>query len=194
MKVNANHAQHKGVFRIVDFANPSGGTASRVTGWTMDGKRIRENFKTHLEAVARKQELETQAANLETAGQTVFTRLKPEEVNDAEGALSILHEAGHRSLRLAAEFFVRNWRDPLKRIATADAAQAFLAEKTAANRRQRHLASLNQDLARLTESFGRKLVHELTKGDLLSLIEAATGRRARRTTFAIVSTISWAGA
>lgn len=186
MKRNANNGgtetRGKGVFRIVEFTNPSGETAFRVTGWTLDGERIRQNYKTHLEAVTRKQDLETQAANLGTAGQTVFTRLKPDEVNDAEGALSVLRAAGHNGqdvLRVAAEFFVRNWRDPLKRMATENAVTAFLAEKTAANRRRRHLRSLKQDLDRLARTFGRKPVHELTKADLLTLIE--TSDRAPRT-------------
>jgi integrase len=179
MKLTAANGRGKGVFRIVEFSNPSGGTAYRVTGWTLEGERIRQNFKTHLEAVTRKQELETQTANLETAGQTVFTRLNATEVNDAEGALSVLRTAGHDSLRQAAEFFIRNWRDPLKRIATVEAVRTFMAEKTAANRRRRHLDSLRQDLDRLVEKFGRKPVHELTKSDLLALIEAEN--RAPRT-------------
>lgn len=182
MKATASNGRGKGIFRIIEFTNPSGETAYRVTGWTIDGERIRQNYKTHLEAVTRKQNLETQAANLESAGQTVFTRLKPAEVNDAEGALSVLRAAGHNGqdvFRVAAEFFVRNWRDPLKRMATEDAVTDFLAEKTAANRRQRHLESLKQDLDRLAKTFGRKPVHELTKADLLTLIEAKN--RAPRT-------------
>jgi integrase len=179
MKPMSANVRRQGVFRIVQFSNPSGGIAYRVTGWTLDGERVRQNFKTHLEAVTRKQELETQTANLETAGQTVFTRLTPTEVNDAEGALSVLRVAGHDSLREAAEFFVRNWRDPLKRIATSEAVKSFMAEKTSANRRRRHLDSLRQDLNRLVEKFGRKPVHELTKLDLLILIQAEN--RAPRT-------------
>ncbi len=171
MKRTATSARGKGAFRIVEFTNPSGETAYRVTGWTMNSERVRQNFKTHLEAVTRKQELETQSANLQTAGQTVFTRLTPDEVADAEGALSVLHAAGYKSFRVAAEFFVRNWRDPLTRMATEEAVRAFMAEKTAANRRQRHLISLNQDLGHLALKFGRKPVHELTKADLLTLTE-----------------------
>jgi integrase len=172
MKLTATNARGRGIFRIIEFTNPSGETAYRITGWTMDGERVRQNFKTHLEAVSHKQVLETQAANLETAGQTVFTRLKPGEVQDAESALSALHTAGHKSLCVAADFFIRNWRDPLKRIATSEAVRVFMAEKTAANRRRRHLESLKQDLDRLVKDFGRKVVHELTKADLLTLIEA----------------------
>ena len=96
MKTAANGARGKGIFRIIEFSNPSGETAFRVTGWTVDGERIRQNYKTHLEAVARKQKLETEAANLADAGQTVFTRLKPSEVADAEGALGVLRAAGLR--------------------------------------------------------------------------------------------------
>jgi hypothetical protein len=123
--------------------------------------------------------LQTESANLTDAGQTVFTRLSPSEVNDAESALSTLRAGGHSSLREAAEFFVRNWRDPLKRIPTCEAVERFLAEKTAANRRVRHLQSLRQDLHCLCAQYGQKPVHEITKEDLVAVIRA--GRRAPRT-------------
>ena len=158
MKRTQSTLRRKGIFRIIEFNNPSGKTVYRVTGWTRDGERIRENFKTHLVAVARKQDLETQAANLETAGHMVFTRLSPAEVRDAEGAFSVLREAGHNSSREAAEFFVRNWRDPLKRMSKEVAVRAFMTEKTAANRRRRHLESPKQELARLAQRYGRKPV------------------------------------
>jgi len=173
MKVTANSARGRGIFRVVEFINPSGGKAYRVTGWTIDGERIRENFKEHLEAVSRKQELDTQSANLESAGQTVFTRLTPEEVKDAESTVSVLRAAGHRcSMHSVATFFIANWRDPLKRVKTEDAVAAFLREKKAANRRQRHLDSLKRDLNRLVKTFGRRMIHDLTKEDLLTLIES----------------------
>lgn len=161
----------KGVFRIVEFMNPSGEVAFRVAGWTLDGKRIRENLPTHEEAVTRKQELEVQSANLETAGQTVFTRLSPEQVNEAEAAFAALARIGHGSLLGLVDFYNRNYRDPLKRISVQDAVDKFIAEKKSANRRERYLIDLRQELGYLKIKFGRKSVHELQKDDLAALID-----------------------
>jgi integrase len=164
----------KGVFRIVEFANPSGGTAFRVAGWTVDGKRVRENFKTHGEAVSRKTELEIQSANLATAGQTVFTRLTPTQVNDAEAGRAALDRMGYKqwSFSMVVDFFGRNYRDPLKRISVADAVTRFTAEKKSANRRARYLKDLKLELGYLTVKHGSKLTHEVQKEDLVEVIMA----------------------
>src|SRR5689334_777516 len=99
MRANAdNGTRGKGVFRIVEFTNPSGGIAYRLTGWTVDGLRIRKNYKTHAEAVAQKQVLEVEASNLSTAGQPVFTRLTPDQVSDAEQGLAMLKQFGHSNV------------------------------------------------------------------------------------------------
>lgn len=71
------------------------------------GERIRQNYKSHGEAVNCKQELEVQSANIQVAGQLVFSRLKPDEVNDAESALNVLRATGHDCLHEVALFFVR---------------------------------------------------------------------------------------
>lgn len=161
----------KGVFRIVEFENRAGSNSFRVTGWTMEAVRVRENFPSHAEAVARKQQLETEAANVNTAGQMVFTRLSPTQVNEAESAQAALERAGHKSLGTAADFFIRNYRDPLKRIRVSEAVEKFLAEKRSARRRERYLKDLKHELAYLTSEHGRKFVHEIQKEDLVAVID-----------------------
>jgi hypothetical protein len=153
--------------------------SSRENVWKLCGKRIRENFKTHAEAVTRKQELEVQAANVETAGQTVFTRLTPDEVNQAEAAFARLKRIGHGTLLGLVDFYERNYRDPLKRISLSDAADRFKAEKKSANRRERYLKDLDQELGYLTKEYGNKPVHEIQKEDMVDVI-AADGRGAER--------------
>jgi len=44
-------------FTITKFTNPSGKEAWRLSG-TLNGKRIRQNFKTRAEAVAERQSYE----------------------------------------------------------------------------------------------------------------------------------------
>ncbi len=49
MKAHATKGKER--FRVVEFVNPSGALAYRVTGWTLDRQSIRENFPTHGEAL-----------------------------------------------------------------------------------------------------------------------------------------------
>jgi len=181
MKTNARNGQQekfgKGIFRIVEFPNPSGKIAFRVTGWTLDGKRIRENFKTHEEAIAKKQVFDVQAANVATAGQTVFTRLTPAQVNEAEASWAALQRIGHGglgSMLRMVDYFQHNYRDPLKRISTVLAVDKFIAEKTSAKRRDRYIKDLKQELAYLTARWGSKEVHEIQKDDLVEIIDVPT--------------------
>jgi integrase len=141
----------------------------------LEGARIRENFKVHEEAVARKQELEIQSANVKTAGQTVFTRLTPEQVAEAEAGFAALARIGHGTLLGVIDFYERNYRDPLKRISLSDAVARFTTEKKSANRRERYLRDLKQELGYLTKEHGKKLAHEIQKEDLLAVI--ANGER-----------------
>lgn len=71
-----------------------------------------------------------------------------------------------------AEFFGRNYRDPLKRITVEEAAKRFRAEKKSANRRARYLKDLEQELGYLTAKHGKKLTHEVQKEDLVEVIGA----------------------
>jgi integrase len=176
MKANAGSGtKGKGIFRIIEFTNPSGGIAYRLTGWTMDGLRVRKNYKTHGEAVAEKQALEVEAANLSTAGQTVFTRLTPEQVSDAEQGRAMLKQFGHENVSFVAlaDFFHRNYRDPLKRISTSKAIDLFVTEKKSANRRRRYVKDLEQELGYLNKDHSEKPIHELQKDDLAKVIASS---------------------
>ena len=61
-------------FVIAPFTNPSGETVFRVSGW-LDGKRVRQNFKTHAEAKAQVDINEVQRLQGETGLRTAITRL-----------------------------------------------------------------------------------------------------------------------
>src|SRR5262245_61368978 len=121
MKRDETNGSRDSGFRIKEFLNPSGRVAFRVSGW-LDNKRIRQNYKTHEEALARKTQLGVRAANVSTAGQTVFTRLTPEQVKEAEAAFSMIEKLRHGSVLGAVEFYRLNYRDPLRRISVMEAA------------------------------------------------------------------------
>jgi hypothetical protein len=67
----------RGVFVINPFENPNKTTAYRVAGTTLGGVRIRENYKTQPEALARKQQLEIEALNFSPEKRITTTRLTP---------------------------------------------------------------------------------------------------------------------
>ncbi|MBI4328201.1 MAG: tyrosine-type recombinase/integrase [Chloroflexi bacterium] len=155
---NKSGPKGKGIFRILEFPNPSGQIAYRVTGWTMNGERIRQNFVSHAAAVARMQELEIQSANLEGAARPVVTRLTPEQASEAEAAFAQL---GDRPLLPVVRFYLENYREPVTKITVATAFAQFIADKERQNCRPDSIISLKRKNALLLARYGQKIVGEL---------------------------------
>jgi integrase len=114
-------------FRIAEFTNPSGGIAYRVCGWR-GAERIRQNFPTHEQALARLQQLQVEASNLQDSATMALTRLTPKQLAEAEHAATIL---GATSLVDAANYFVRNFRPDLIKVPLAEAVTRYLADMAA---------------------------------------------------------------
>ena len=165
----------RGVFTIQKFKNPNKSVSYRVTGTKLDGTRIRENFQGEDEALAKKQNLEVEAANFIPDRRITTTRLTVQQETDAEAAIAVLKRFGFGTLLFAAEYLEKNYRDPLKRISVDEAVKLFTAEKKSANRRKRYLKDLDQELGYLKAKHGEKPVHEVLKEDLVEII--ATGER-----------------
>ncbi len=157
----------KGLFRILEYTNPSGNKAFRVTGWTLDGERIRQNFSDHAKAVAKLQELEIQTANLETAARPVVTRLTPEQAAEAEAAYKQLDG---KPLPLAVRYFLDNYREPVRKITVADAFKKFIAEREAANLRPLSIVNLKSRAKELVETCGNRILGEIGTDTLRELI------------------------
>ena len=88
----------RGVYVINPFDNPNKTTAYRVAGTTLNGVRIRENYKTQPEALARKQQLEIEALNFTPEKRITTTRLTPAQEAEAERLRRTQwppHDAGH---------------------------------------------------------------------------------------------------
>lgn len=162
----------RGIFTIQEFKNPNKSISYRVTGTKLDGSRVRENYGSEAEALAKKQNLEVEAANFIPDRRITTTRLSEAEEADADAALVVLKRAGFTSLLFAAEYLVANYRDPLKRISVADAVTKFTAEKKSANRRARYLKDLKQELGYLVTKHGNRMVHDVQKEDLVEVIAA----------------------
>jgi len=125
----------RGEFKVQEFLNPSGQTAYRVYGWRIEGRgfkaRVRENFKTHDEALARRQQLEIEAANLETAARPVVTRLTQEQAAVAEAAFKELESkfpgCPAALLGEGIRYYLDNYKEPVSDKALSDAFNEFRA-------------------------------------------------------------------
>ena len=151
-------------FHVTEFVNPSGETAFRVAGYMPSGERVRENFPTQEEAVGRKAELDIEAANIVTTTATRLkaTRLTDEQVKDAERAFAKL---GNRTLLDAVEYYLRNYREPVRQITVADAIAQFIAERAQQNRRPDTLRNLRGRLGMFGRLHGEKRVSDITSED-----------------------------
>ena len=160
MKVNATVG--KGTFRIVEFKNPSGVIVHRVTGWSPDRVRVRENYQTHGEAVTRMRELEIQAVNLTDTARPVVTRLSAEQAVIAERAFAQL--AG-KSMLEAVDYYLANYREPLHQIKLSDAVSKFIADKEQMNLRPDTLRNLRGRLDLFKRQCGDKPLAQITADD-----------------------------
>jgi len=119
---------NKSKFKITQFNNPSGAVAWRLSG-TLNGKRIRENHQTRLEAVEKRQEYDVEHLNGEPEGQTVWTTLTHKENRDAIAAINQLKSRGSKySLSFAVDYCLEHYRAPKADIAAGDAAMEYLAK------------------------------------------------------------------
>jgi integrase len=163
MKASASKRKRPAVkdrFRIVEFTNPSGEVVYRVAGTKPDGGRVRENWRTYAEAVGRKGELDIEAANIKS---TITTRLKPtrlfdSQIKEAEQAFDRLKG---QSLLSAVDYFLRNYREPVRRKLMADALAEFLAAKERENVRPRTLDNLRVRVSGFATEHADKLVSDI---------------------------------
>src|SRR5207249_255092 len=84
-------------------------------------------------ALVRKQDLEVETLSFVPDRRIVTTRPTVEQEAEAEAALAALTRIGHGSLLAAADFYGRNYRDPLKRGSRQKAVDRLIAEKRSAN-------------------------------------------------------------
>jgi len=159
------------------FSNPSGETAFRVAGYKPEGERVRENFGTQEEAVGRKAELDIEAANIVTTTATRLkaTRLTDEQVKDAERAFAKL---GSRSLLEVVEYFLKNYREPVRQITVVDAINLFIKDREKQNRRPDTLRNLRGRLGMFSRLYGQKHVAEVNMDDCRDFVfRKGTGPR-----------------
>ncbi len=98
-------------FRVVTFTNPSGNEAFRVTGWTTQGRRIRENYPTLKAATARRVELENEFLRGQQPESARVTTLTADQLRNAETAFTLLSiEADPGEIVRAARYWLDHGR------------------------------------------------------------------------------------
>jgi integrase len=152
-------ATTKSRFRIIIFTNPSGETVFRVTGFTKDGQRVRQNFTTDIAATIRQQELESQFHGLPQGEvNLVSTRLTKDQVAEAELAYNQLNG---RPLLPAVRFYLDNFREASIRVPLTEALSQFIAAKTAGNNRPDTIRSLEYKVGAFVRKHPEKSVGEI---------------------------------
>lgn len=154
-------------FNIRTFTNPSGKESHRVYGMRK-GKQYRKNFKDHRLALAHKQALELEAANM-AAAPLVTTRLTPDQAREAEYCFERVASKGY-TLRAAVEFAFAHYHPSKKQATVQEAYELFIQSKASANLRPLTVSSLANRLADMVEKFGAVQVSEVQSDELRPLI------------------------
>ncbi len=137
----------------------------QVVGY-LEGQRVRKRFKSLEEAAGEKSRLEIAAANADGGVRSVHTRLSTDQVAEAEACVRRL---GGRSLTLAVDWFLENYRPPCAEKPLSEAVTDFVT-----SRAEQGEAVHRDDVECKLKAFGRKFpnqrVHEIGTADVLQYL------------------------
>jgi integrase len=160
-------------FAVTQFTNPSGEVVFRVSGH-LAGTRIRKNFRTRREADAERQSLEIQREQATSGLRRIFTRLREDNVKDAEAAIQRLADSPH-TLLFCVDYTLLNYRAPKQDKPMPEAVADYVAAKTREHVRTllslRQLLSIKFELGHLSRRFSVENVSQLTSAKLLPYLE-----------------------
>jgi integrase len=133
-----------------------------------DGKRVRQNFKGHAEAVTCKAESEIQALNQTLGAGFKQTRLTDERLAQAEAAFLKL---GDQPLMTAVDYYLTHRPQEMFEITVENAVQKFLtAKQTPKKLRPRTWQDYQSRTAPLVKSHQARTVSSISRTELESLI------------------------
>ena len=159
--------------KISKFHNQNGNVAWRVSG-TINGERIRRNFRTRAEAVSEKQILEIKRKNAAKDLKTIATQLTPEQVREAEHTFRMI-EGRKQSLTFAVQYLLENYREAETENTLSDTIREYLgvrsrdAEKGIIS--ARHYQSIKKELNRFGLAFPETLLGEITTPDIAGFLD-----------------------
>lgn len=165
----------KSRFKITKFKNPSGAQVYRLSG-TLNGKRIRENYKSREDAAAKRQEYDIEHLNGQSDGQTVWTTLTHDQNRDAIAAVNILKRAGiQRSLTFAANYLTEHFKEAANQATVDEVSQIYLDARSRDQERglitARQYDSIYRELFTLKKVFGSRQLDELQSQELKAYLE-----------------------
>jgi len=177
---------------VIPYTNAGGSHAWRVSGMYR-GKQLRENFKTEAEALAKRDELLNEIANVVTSVVRRPTRLNEDQIREAE---LIFEMMGGRSPLAAVRYYLKNYRDPVNKITMKAAYDKFIAEKKLNNLREDSIRNLEVRVGFLSKGHPDKLVSDIIPEHLKDIVfadgrGAVTSDNVRR---ALSSFFTWATA
>ena len=135
----------------------------QVIGY-LAGQRVWKQFKSLEEASGEKSRLEVAAANSENGTRTINIRLSVDQVAEAEACIRRL---GDKSLTLAVDWFMENYRPPVCREANLRSRHRVcrISHRT---RRSRPSVRCGKQLKAFNRSFvPNRLVHTVVTADVL---------------------------
>jgi integrase len=161
-------------FSVSEFVNRSGSVAYRVSGYDVQGARVRENYADQLEAEAAADAYELARVNAEAGWRTIATRSTDAQLEDADRAREILRPLG-KTLTAAAEFMRDRWRPAEAERSTSDARDAYLAQRAIEEANgelsRRQLRALRLELRRFVQRHPGR-VGDLTQAEVLEYVSA----------------------
>ena len=165
--------KHVSPFVISEFTNPSGEIVYRLYA-RIDGKRIRQNFKTRAEAEAERQIQEVQWLQRDTGARPAITRLTEDQIHEAEAVFRRLTDLP-RSLSFYVDFALANYREPTCQKSFAEAATEYVAAKQHEFEQdlisEPYFVRLRREMERLPKRIPVTTVAELAPARLVAYFE-----------------------
>ncbi|QYY35405.1 hypothetical protein [Ruficoccus sp. ZRK36] len=176
-------------FKIEDFRNASGNISYRVAGYRPDGERIRKNFRYKADAIEFRARMERECEEGKFDRHLTRTKLTPEQIADAETALShnpnrtlteqvlelqALNEritkVSDVGLENAVAFFERHYRPEISSIGIYQSAEKFLASRV--GRSPQTINYYRKCLQLLYQGDPNKTVHAFTTRNISTILSA----------------------
>lgn len=150
----------------------SGTVVFEVYGYDPDGNRVRQRFKTRLEALGRKQVLDANVARLVGSSTPKATRLTDHELHVCE---RLVKDIGIDALEDAVEHYHKTFQNPSQQVTIAEAVEMFGDDEEI-----EHLMSSVQvyEACRIGKNFASRfptlMLHEVTPAHIAEFTKGDT--------------------
>jgi integrase len=170
----------KSRFKIAKFNNPSRDVVWRLSG-TLNGERIRRNFKTRKEAVAERQVLEIKHLNSQSDGQQVWTTLTHDQNRDAIAAANLLQQAGsNKTLSFSVNYLLTHYKESAETMTIEAAVVEYVEEKTLEYERgiisRRQERAIRIEMDKLQRFFATRMIGEIQAEELKDYLDTPLSR------------------